>query len=355
VTRAARWEGTAGRCLITAICCVAVGPGCGGKTSSGASGEGIVAAGGSSGSVASEPSASGGGDTVVGTAGGPAFTGSGGARAHGASGGAQGVIDAGSVRPPSGPDGGSSPSDAGTRCAWRSPATMPTGSCGSWWGGTFAGATGAATCPCPNSPQFLAYGITDYPPYTTVLGPFGSKMEGEILSCSYNWEYPGTPATPPNIDWLKIPYFGGGTSKLSAPTGTVTAARAACSTPTGTEVTPSSYAEQAKQIIGTWVVCLTSPVQPPSPTAGSLFAYDGISVQPDGSFQALRADPTDHLVPVQACNSSGLWGLDTAQFIQLDIFMDGGEIIGLLTDYAGPPGRVRLDNNGQIVSLVLVE
>jgi hypothetical protein len=80
-----------------------------------------------------------------------------------------------------------------------------------------------------------------------------------------------------------------------------------------------------------------------------------MAFHPDGSFEALEADSSDHLVPVSECNVSGLWGLDTTQNIQLNLYIDGGEVIYTWKAYSGPARLLSLDDSLGPVALVPVE
>jgi hypothetical protein len=154
-------------------------------------------------------------------------------------------------------------------------------------------------------------------------------MTGEVLSCLYSYREPGGYS---GTDFLGLPYFGGGNTKLPLPASTVTAARAACALPTGGATLPSTYAEMAKRLVGAWFVCPSA--QPPGPAPGP--PYDGITLNPDGGYEWLAAQG-DHFVKVTDCSNSGLWGLDPAQAVQLNLFGDAGQYISLVQGFSTAP------------------
>jgi hypothetical protein len=220
------------------------------------------------------------------------------------------------------------------------------GPCGAWWGGTLAGVTGAATCPCPGSPQFLAYGQTQFSECWSVSGPFGARLENEIVSCSYHFDESRCPTGGASDEWVKLPYFGGGTGKLTFSSLSAAAGQAACAAPRGGVVPTGTYAQQASRLVGVWVVCTKG--------LGVPFEHPGLALHPDGSFEALDVD-ADHFLPASGCQTSGLWGLDTGQANQLDLFADAGDYLTLVTVYSGVAPQLSVDNEGTVALLSLIQ
>jgi len=135
------------------------------------------------------------------------------------------------------------------------------------------------------------------------------------------------------------------------PTSTVTAAWEKCpAAPTqGATVLPP-FAEAAKRLIGVWVMC------PSSASATSTLApYAGLALHPDGSFEKLSADPSDHFAPAAECNGSGLWGLDTGQSNQVNLYIDAGQMILLWSEDASAQTALVLQDMVGTINVVHAE
>lgn len=139
---------------------------------------------------------------------------------------------------------------------------------------------------------------------------------------------------------LQIPYYGAGTGKVSYSAISVTAARAGCDSPKGAVQPTFPYSELTKNLVGTWVNCGTRD-------PGSLLGHDGIALHPDGSFEVLDADPSDHFSPATGCNLAGLWGLFYSfampQGGQLTFYVDSGITPTIVTIYQGQPRQLDFD------------
>jgi hypothetical protein len=307
------------------------------STESGGSGSAVSGNGGRSSAIAG----SGNGGTVV-SAGGKGLPGSGGVTTGFPMGGGttSGPVPMGQYQ-----------NDAGVVCTWTAPSIPPPAApCDPWQGGTLHGVSGLdLSCPCAGSPQQLAYGITTHTPGTTITGPLAEIYDGQIVSCAYEFSWSTGPG---NTSWLSLPVFGGGSGRLEVPTGLVSQAMANCSTSPGALVQPSTFRLSAARLAGAWVACPSST----PPLAGSVLRYGGILLNPDGSFQALRNDGTDHFAITDGCDAAGLWGIDPALLNQLDLFTGAFEDIELWTLYDGSPRQMTLDNNGVVTTrLVSVE
>lgn len=341
--------------------CLSIASACGGVTHSPSSELGVIGAGASAGSGGGAAGSAGGQGSINGGRDGGSFTGPGtGGRDRLGFGGissAGGAVSQGGVPAAGGTISGPVPkgqyqTDAGVVCTWTAPsAAVSTTPCGPWQGGSLLGVSGLdRSCPCAGSPQHLAYGNTIYDPGTTITGPQAEIYDGQIVSCSYDitWNGRGLVST----GWVSLPVFGGGFGRLEVPQSLVSAARAKCSTPSGPEVGVTTFQVTATRIAGAWVRCPSSV----APLQGSVLRFDGILLHPDGAFQALRDDGTDHFAIVDACDAAGLWGLDSGQISQLDLFMGTGEDVEVWKLYDGAPRRLTMDNNGVVTTeLVSVE
>ncbi len=262
-----------------------------------------------------------------------------GATSTGGGGGAE-IPDAASTG--GGPTSGGAAGSPGTpdpwnpgSCNWPPADNLSSGPCGAWWGGTLAGLSGASTCPCPTSEQFLAYGQTQEPTCFQIVGPLDTKLDGEVTSCLYHMSESncGNPYT--SDSWMDLPYFGGGSGKLELPSVSVDVFKSACGAPAGNELVPATLAERAKILTGVWVKC----------AGWNPYLDAGLVFHPDGSFQVLTVGANNELVPAAGCNRSGLWGLIGLPANQLDMFFDNGSILAVVTIHAGPPVRIDIDDS----------
>lgn len=243
-------------------------------------------------------------------------------------GGAGGMAQSGGAAGVPIPDAGTG-SGGGASCDWSTPPNVAPGACGQWWGGTLVGARGPTSCPCPSDPAMLAYGQTMHWPCVRISGPVAatSTVAG-LLSCNYLFDESACPAGKIHDWWIDVPYFGGGSSKLSLPTTSFSEAKAKCTAPKGPPASPGGVGQHAELLIGRWAVCSTKP--------DSVISADGLVFHPDGSFQKLVVSPSGKLVTSEECNAYGLWGFWPDEN-QLNLFMDIGTAFSHVEFRSGSP------------------